>query len=113
MRERVSPIALAPPVDHAADNLSGHGASEGKGDEFPAEPGFDAEINDEWDGYVDVEVPAEGELLVPLSKVAAGEVYDEGEQYKSEYHQKGMHCPPLAAWYVMSSLFVNGLDLLQ
>ena len=79
----------------------------------PAETGLDAEINEERYRDVDIEVPAEGELFVPLPKVATGDIDDDDEQDESEDHHKGMHCPPLAAWYVMRSPFVNELDSLR
>jgi hypothetical protein len=68
------------PVEEPSDNLADYRSSQGEGDEFPAEAGFDAEIDDEGDGDVDVEIPAEGEFFIALPQVAERYVNGQGEQ---------------------------------
>ena len=71
--------------------LACNGRAEGERDEHPAEARLDPEIDDERDGDMDVEVPAEGELPVILPQVTERPVDREGEENQPRKGEKSVH----------------------
>ena len=82
---------ISPPVDDSPYDLTSDSRPESQRDEVPTEAGLDSQIDDEWYGDMDVEIPAEGELIVVLPQVAERDVDKKAEEYEPCQGNHGMH----------------------
>src|ERR1035437_6934444 len=80
-------ISVSPLVDAPSDELTGKCPQQGEGDEPPAEPLHNPEVDNNRNGNVDIEIPREGEFPALLPQVSERQVDDNSQKYESDNGQ--------------------------